>query len=51
MATLVVGPFYLRGALGLDAASAGLTMACGPVVAALAGVPAMRCSRRPTTPP
>jgi predicted MFS family arabinose efflux permease len=40
MATLVVGPFYLSGALGLDAARVGLVMSCGPVVAALAGVPA-----------
>jgi MFS family permease len=42
MATLVVGPFYLAGALGLDAAGTGLAMACGPVTAALAGVPAGR---------
>lgn len=40
MTTLVVGPFYLAGALGLDAARTGLVMSCGPVVAALAGVPA-----------
>jgi MFS family permease len=42
MATLVVGPFYLSGALGLDAASVGLVMSCGPVVSALSGVPAGR---------
>ena len=42
MATLVVGPFYLSGALGLDAAHVGLVMSTGPVVAALAGVPAGR---------
>jgi EmrB/QacA subfamily drug resistance transporter len=42
MATLVVGPFYLSGALALDAAGVGLVMSCGPVVAALAGVPAGR---------
>ena len=42
MATLVVGPFYLSRALGLDAASAGLVMSSGPVVAALTGVPAGR---------
>ncbi|WP_085317986.1 MFS transporter [Derxia lacustris] len=42
MATLVVGPFYLHGALGLDAAGVGLAMSCGPVVAAMAGVPAGR---------
>ncbi|CAI8877415.1 Riboflavin transporter RibZ [Pseudomonas sp. IT-P74] len=39
MATLVVGPFYLAGALGLSAASVGLVMSTGPLVAALAGVP------------
>ncbi|MDF9778222.1 MFS transporter [Pseudomonas baetica] len=39
MATLVVGPFYLSGALGLSAASVGLVMSAGPLVAALAGVP------------
>ncbi|MDB5858190.1 MAG: major facilitator superfamily 1 [Ramlibacter sp.] len=42
MATLVVGPFYLSGALALDAARVGLVMSSGPVVAALAGVPAGR---------
>ncbi|WP_280325290.1 MFS transporter [Pseudomonas sp. BN102] len=42
MATLVVGPFYLSGALALDAAGVGLAMSTGPVVAALAGVPAGR---------
>lgn len=42
MTTLVVGPFYLAGALGLDAARVGLAMSCGPAVAALAGVPAGR---------
>lgn len=42
MATLVVGPFYLAFALGLDALKVGLVMACGPFVAALAGVPAGR---------
>lgn len=40
MATLVVGPFYLSGALGLGAAQVGLAMSCGPLVSALAGVPA-----------
>jgi len=40
MATLVVGPFYLSGALALDAARIGLVMSSGPIVAALAGVPA-----------
>lgn len=42
MATLVVGPFYLSGALGLDAARVGLVMSCGPATAALAGFPAGR---------
>lgn len=42
MATLVVGPFYLSGALGLQAASVGLVMSAGPLVAALAGVPSGR---------
>jgi EmrB/QacA subfamily drug resistance transporter len=42
MATLVVGPFYLSGALGLDAARVGLVLSVGPLVAALTGVPAGR---------
>lgn len=42
MATLVVGPFYLSRALALDAATVGLVMSVGPLVAALAGVPAGR---------
>ncbi|MBE2213202.1 MAG: MFS transporter [Opitutaceae bacterium] len=42
MATLVVGPFHLTHALGLDAARVGLMLMVGPVVAALAGVPAGR---------
>ncbi|MDB5794715.1 MAG: transporter [Noviherbaspirillum sp.] len=42
MATLVVGPFYLAGALELDAARIGLVMSSGPIVAALAGVPTGR---------
>lgn len=42
MATLVVGPFYLSGALGLDAARVGLVMSAGPIAAALTGVPAGR---------
>ncbi|WP_437942885.1 MFS transporter [Sorangium sp. So ce341] len=40
MATLVVGPFYLSRALGLDAALVGAVMSAGPLVAALAGMPA-----------
>ncbi|HAT10143.1 MAG TPA: MFS transporter [Planctomycetes bacterium] len=42
MATLVVGPIYLFGALALDPARIGLVMSTGPIVAALAGVPAGR---------
>jgi EmrB/QacA subfamily drug resistance transporter len=42
MATLVVGPFYLSRALALDPARVGLVMSVGPLVAALAGVPAGR---------
>jgi EmrB/QacA subfamily drug resistance transporter len=42
MATLVVGPFYLSGALGLDAALVGIVMSIGPVISALSGVPAGR---------
>lgn len=40
MATLVVGPFYLARALGLGTAHVGIVMSVGPVIAALAGVPA-----------
>jgi MFS family permease len=42
MATLVVGPFHLSRALGLDAAVVGLVVSAGPLVAALTGVPAGR---------
>jgi MFS family permease len=42
MATLVVGPFYLSRALGLDATSVGLALSVGPIAAALVGVPAGR---------
>ena len=42
MATLVVGPFYLSRALGLDAARVGLVMSIGPVVSALSGITAGR---------
>jgi EmrB/QacA subfamily drug resistance transporter len=42
MTTLVVGPFYLSRALGLDAASVGLVLSAGPLVVALTGVPAGR---------
>lgn len=46
MATLVVGPFYLSGALALDAARVGLVMSSGPIVAALTGMPAGRIADR-----
>lgn len=46
MATLVVGPFYLSGALGLDTARVGLVMTAGPIVAALTGLPAGRAVDR-----
>jgi MFS family permease len=46
MATLVVGPFYLSGALALDTARVGLVMSCGPIVAALTGLPSGRAVDR-----
>jgi MFS family permease len=46
LATLVVGPFYLSGALGLDAAMVGLVLSAGPLAAALAAVPAGRLADR-----
>ena len=46
MTTLVVGPFHLTGALGLGPATVGLVMSIGPVVVALAGVPAGRLADR-----
>jgi MFS family permease len=42
MATLVVGPFHLSGALRLDPVQVGLFMSMGPAVAALTGAPAGR---------
>jgi EmrB/QacA subfamily drug resistance transporter len=45
-ATLVVGPFYLTRALGLDAAQVGLVLSIGPLVAALTAVPAGRLADR-----
>ena len=42
MATLVVGPFYLSRALGLDAALVGIVMSIGPIVSTLSGFPAGR---------
>jgi len=46
MTTLVVGPFYLSRALGLKSAAVGLVLSVGPIVAALAGVPAGRLADR-----
>jgi EmrB/QacA subfamily drug resistance transporter len=46
MATLVVGPFYLSRALGLDAAVVGIVLSVGPLVVALTGVPAGRIADR-----
>ena len=46
MATLVVGPFYLSRALGLDTAMVGLVLSAGPLVVALTGVPAGRITDR-----
>jgi EmrB/QacA subfamily drug resistance transporter len=46
MATLVVGPFYLSRALGLDATGVGLVLSVGPLVVALTGVPAGRIADR-----
>jgi EmrB/QacA subfamily drug resistance transporter len=42
MVTLVVGPFYLSHAFGLDAALVGLVLSAGPIAGALTGVPAGR---------
>jgi EmrB/QacA subfamily drug resistance transporter len=46
MTTLVVGPFYLAGTLGLQAAVVGLVLSVGPLVAAFTGVPAGRVADR-----
>lgn len=46
MATLVVGPFYLYRALGLDATLAGLVLSIGPLVAGLTAAPAGRIADR-----
>jgi len=46
MTTLVVGPFYLSLALGLESAAVGLVLSMGPLVAALTGVPAGRMTDR-----
>lgn len=42
MATLVVGPFYLSRALGLNDALVGAVMSIGPIISALGGVLAGR---------
>lgn len=42
MTTLVVGPFYLSRALGLEPALVGAVMSIGPIVSALSGVLAGR---------
>lgn len=42
MTTLVVGPFHLSRALGLEPALVGLVMSVGPLVVALAAAPAGR---------
>ena len=42
MATLVVGPFFLSGVLGLGPVQTGLAMSVGPGVSALTGIPAGR---------
>lgn len=42
MATLVIGPFYLTRALGLETTAVGFVLSVGPLVTALAGVPAGR---------
>ncbi len=46
MATLVVGPFYLSRALGLDPVKVGLVSSVGPFVVALTGLPAGRLTDR-----
>jgi EmrB/QacA subfamily drug resistance transporter len=46
MATLVVGPFYLSRALGLNAAVVGMALSAGPLAAALAAMPAGRMADR-----
>jgi MFS family permease len=46
MTTLLVGPFYLSGALNLQPVHVGLIVSVGPVVVALTGVPAGRIADR-----
>jgi MFS family permease len=43
---IVVGPFYLSRALGLNAVRVGLVLSIGPLVAALIAVPAGRLADR-----
>ncbi|MBX2870349.1 MAG: MFS transporter [Acidiferrobacterales bacterium] len=42
MATLVVGPFYLSRALGIEPVLVGLVMSIGPIISIFSGVPAGR---------
>lgn len=42
MTILVVGPFYLALALGLNEAGVGIVMSIGPIISTLSGVPAGR---------
>jgi MFS family permease len=42
MATLVVGPFFLSRALGLEAAIVGIVMSIGPAISTVSGIPAGR---------
>ncbi|MEO8275038.1 MAG: MFS transporter [Thermoanaerobaculia bacterium] len=42
MATMVVGPFYLSRSLGLGTAMVGIAISVGPIVVAIAGLPAGR---------
>lgn len=44
--TLVVGPFYLSGALGLEAVKVGLVLSVGPLIAGLTAAPAGRLADR-----
>lgn len=50
MTTLVVGPFYLSRALGLNDALVGVVMSVGPIISVLTGVPAGRIVDRHGTP-
>lgn len=42
MTTLVVGPFYLSGGLGLTARQVGFVMTVGPVISIFSGIPSGR---------